>query len=116
MAPEELLKDRYQLLHRLGEGSGGLVYKARQISTGQTVAVKVLRLDDAPNELNERRLERFRREVAFCSNLSHPDIVRILDSGDLNDSLHFAVFEFIPGVTLAELLSEQGALPVRRAY
>ena len=125
MTPEELLRDKYQLIHRLGGGGGGPVYKALQVSTGQTVVVKLLSLDEGRLgeargdegrvDVNDRRLERFRREVAFCSQLYHPDIVRLLDSGDLPQRLHFAVFEFIPGLTLAQLLGEQGALPVQRA-
>ncbi len=115
MSAEELLRDRYEVLHRLGAGTGGAVYKAVQRSTGQTVAVKLLSLDHIPKEAHERPIERFRREIAFYSRLNHPDIVRLLDSGELRDGTHFAVFEYIPGQTLAQLLNEAGALTVQRA-
>src|SRR5206468_3381829 len=92
----ELLRDRYQVLGRLGVGSGGPVYKAIQLSTSQTVAIKLLSLDPAAGDSNQRRVERFRREIALCSQLYHPDIVRLLDSGAVDGGTQFAVFEYIP--------------------
>jgi TOMM system kinase/cyclase fusion protein len=109
------LEHRYRLLHSLGSGSGGHVHKAVQISTGQIVAVKVLDVSESDTSVADRRIERFRREIAICSTLYHPDIVRLVDSGELNAYTQFAVFEYIPGTTLAELLREEGMLTVRRA-
>lgn len=105
----------YEVLHNIGAGSGGQVHKAIQLSTGQVVAIKLLTSGDADAEANARRIERFRREIGFCSSLYHPDIVRLLDSGVLGDDSRFAVFEFIPGRTLAELLRDEGMLTAQRA-
>ena len=105
----------YDVQHAIGAGSGCQVYKALQRSTGQLVAIKVMASDDLDGPIRQRRVERFRREIAFCSSLYHPDIVRLLDSGELGDGSRFAVFEFIPGRTLAELLRDEGTLKVQRA-
>jgi TOMM system kinase/cyclase fusion protein len=116
MDAEELLRDRYQILNRLGTGVSGAVYRAIQLSTKQSVAIKLLSVDRVSGESRHRRLERFHREITLCSQLYHPDIVRLLDSGVLDDQTPFAVFEYIPGNTLAELLAEQGMLKVQRAH
>jgi TOMM system kinase/cyclase fusion protein len=105
----------YDVKHSVGAGSGGQVYKAEQLSTGQAVAIKLLKLSELEPEHQARRVERFRREITFCSALYHPDIVRLLDSGALDDGTRFAVFEYIPGKTLAEVLRDEGMLKVQRA-
>jgi serine/threonine protein kinase/CheY-like chemotaxis protein len=82
--PGALLDGRYELLSVIGEGGFAVVYKARQLSTGQTVAVKLLRahrlakLDSASTEL-----QRFEREMKLIGQLQHPHIVRLIDSGRL---------------------------------
>ena len=75
--------------------SGGLssVYKATDTETGGTVAVKVFRTEGRTDDVIE---ESFRREVQALSDLSHPNIVRILDSGvDAASDSHFVVMEWI---------------------
>lgn len=114
-ATESLLRVGYEVQHVIGAGSGGQVFKACQRSTGQAVAIKLLTMGELEPVQRARRVERFRREIAFCSSLYHPDIVRLLDSGELEDGTRFAVFEFIPGRTLADLLRDEGMLKVQRA-
>ncbi len=109
------LDGKYRVLEPLGAGASGQVHRALQVSTGQTVAIKVLSVGEFEPAVAERRMERFRREIAICSTLYHPDIVRLLDSGELDEATHYAVFEYIPGTTLAELLRAEGMLSVKRA-
>jgi TOMM system kinase/cyclase fusion protein len=111
-----VLDERYELEHLLGRGGGGQVYRARQRSTGQAVAVKILSL--GPNldqHAQERRKARFRREMQICGRLEHPDIVGLIDFGELGDSL-YAVFELVPGRTLALLLQAEGSLALARCH
>jgi serine/threonine protein kinase len=68
---------RYELHEPLGEGSMGVVYRARQTDTGRMVALKRLR----PGAQGEAMLGRFRREIALLARLNHPCIVQILDAG-----------------------------------
>ncbi|WP_166875270.1 TOMM system kinase/cyclase fusion protein [Massilia mucilaginosa] len=101
----------YQLIRLLGEGGAGTVYKARQQSTGQIVALKLLRGCAGQDAARARRLaERFERETQLCGQLHHPHLVRLLDKGTTASMQLYAVFEFVPGETLKELLQRKGAM------
>ncbi|MCI0341049.1 MAG: protein kinase [Planctomycetales bacterium] len=70
----------YETLAELGRGGCGVVYRARHLETGRSVALKVLTAGaDAPSA--EERM-RFRREIALARSLDHPGIVRVLDVGE----------------------------------
>ncbi len=102
---------RYDIFEALGEGGFGKVYRAQQIATGQTVAMKVLRLEEADTpDGRERRIARFQREMQICSQIYHPNIVRLMDSGHTPEGIVFSVFEFVPGKNLAQVLAEEGCL------
>jgi class 3 adenylate cyclase len=102
---------RYEILSELGRGGFGVVHKARQLATGQTVAIKMMhRPRDAGDDAHRRHVARFQRELKLCAQLHHPNIVRLLDSGLMDDGRIYAAFEYIPGKTLASLLAERGAL------
>jgi len=106
---DRALAEHYEIRFVLGFGSFGTVYQARQISTGQLVAVKILH-PASSDAAKEQRIARFRREMAICAELHHPNIVRFIDSGVTDTGEPYAVFEFLPGKTLAEVLSEHGPL------
>jgi TOMM system kinase/cyclase fusion protein len=104
------------LLDLLGEGGNGAVYKAMQISTGKTVALKLLhQKTDGDASANKRLLERFERETRLCAQLHHPHIVQLLDKGQAPQQQLFAVFEYVPGETLRSLLQRKGALSAPEA-
>jgi serine/threonine protein kinase len=101
------LDDRYRIDWLIGEGGMGAVYRGIQLSVNREVAIKVLRA-----ELNDREvaLERFFREAKLVSELSHPNIVRVVDFGQDHDrDLLFLVMEMVRGVSLGDLL-ERGRL------
>ena len=101
----------YQLIEMIGQGGFGIVYKAKQISTDQVVAIKFLTLtSEFDSNKRERYLERFQRETALSSRLQHPNIVRLLDKGVCDDDLVYAVFEYVDGISLKQHLTENGAL------
>jgi TOMM system kinase/cyclase fusion protein len=110
LRPGTVFEGRYEVLDELGSGTFGRVYKARQMSTGQEVAVKVLRLQHATGSRGGGHVGRFRREIRLCAELSHPNIVRLLDSGETDDGKLYAVFEYVPGSTLKHVITEQGKL------
>lgn len=105
----------YQIIELVGEGAFGSVYRARQMSTGQDVAIKLLRTGDLSDGLMRNRLlKRLRREIGLCARLNHPHIVRLIDSGIDGDGLPFAVFEYVKGETLHDLLKRNGPLPAEQ--
>ncbi|ALO44380.1 TOMM system kinase/cyclase fusion protein [Pseudoalteromonas phenolica] len=108
---EQFSSDQYQLLHKIGEGGFGKVFKAIQVNTGQHVAIKFLAIEPHCEEQQKQRyIERFKRETALSSQLQHPNIVRLLDKGQINDDLLYGVFEYIEGQSLREHLIQEGAL------
>src|SRR5262249_45840592 len=80
----------------------GMVYEARQLSLGRYVAIKVL-----PSHalLDPRQLARFRREAKAAARLHHTNIVPVFGVGE-QDGLHYYVMQFIPGLSLDEILDE----------
>src|SRR5262245_27446380 len=104
---------RYEILGELGAGSFGRVYRARQLSTGQSVAIKLLSAREGTEEASAREVERFRRETRICADLSHTNIVRMIDSGETQEGQLYAVFAYVPGETLEQVLSRERALGVR---
>lgn len=110
LSTEEFSADGYRVIETLGQGGFGTVFRACQQSTGQAVAVKVLRwrIDDHA-VADERRIARFQREMEVCARLHHPNIVRLIDSGQSRDGRLFLVFELVAGETLRTRLM-RGAL------
>ncbi|MGF6648529.1 TOMM system kinase/cyclase fusion protein [Paraburkholderia sp. GAS82] len=101
----------YRLGARLGEGGSGAVYRATRVDTGQTVAIKLMHEDVARTAMQrERSRARFGQETRLCETLEHPHVVALLDKGETPDGQLFAVFEFVPGKTLREMIEDEGAL------
>jgi hypothetical protein len=98
----------YELLEKLGQGSTGVVFKARHRRLNRIVAVKVL-VPAATRDADG--LKRWRREVQEARQLVHPNIVRVYGAEEAGGH-HFLVMEFVEGVKMASLLSQRGALPV----
>ncbi|HEY7157751.1 MAG TPA: serine/threonine-protein kinase [Gemmataceae bacterium] len=90
----------YQLLEKLGQGSMGTVYKARQMSMNRLVAVKVLHPRLAANP---EFLQRLTREAHLAARLSHNNIIQAIDVGSAGP-LHYFVMELIEGQTIREVL------------
>ncbi|MBM3883792.1 MAG: hypothetical protein FJ387_29500 [Verrucomicrobia bacterium] len=100
----------YELLERIGQGGMGVVYRARQLSLGRTVAVKLLPYGVLATQ---EQVQRFRNEAESAGSLHHPNIVAIYEVGVCGDR-HFLVMEYVEGQTLAELV-RGGPLPPFRA-
>jgi TOMM system kinase/cyclase fusion protein len=107
-----IFEDRYEIQGELGSGSFGRVYRARQRSTGKTVAIKLLSAREASASSTGREVERFRRETRIGATLSHPNIVELVDSGETQEGQLYAVFAYVPGETLAQTLEREGSLGV----
>ncbi|WP_281558480.1 TOMM system kinase/cyclase fusion protein [Thalassomonas sp. RHCl1] len=108
--------EKYQLIAKIGEGGFGTVYKAKQLSTQQFVAIKFLSLASTFDEDKKRRyIERFHRESDLVRRLNHPNIVCLIDKGQQDDSLLYAVYEYIDGFSLKEHLDSHGPMDAPQA-
>src|SRR5918996_1342200 len=106
-----VLSGRYRLESKLGSGGMSTVYLARDETLERWVAVKVMHReisDDAS------QLERFRREARTVAQLSHPNVVAVIDAGE--DGGHpYIVFEYVEGETLKQRIDRCGRLPLDEA-
>lgn len=108
--PGVVLDDRYELLSVVGAGGFAVVYKARQVSTGQTVAVKILRADRLlRRESADAEIERFQREMKLIAQLSHPHIVRLVDSGSVRIRDHSPAPDRVDSDTVSASPSSSGS-------
>ena len=109
--PGTLLGGRYRILALLGRGGMGEVYRAMDLTLGQSVALKFL-----PEEAtrNQRLLERFHGEVRVARLVSHPNVCRVYDIGEI-EGMPFISMEYVDGEDLASLLMRIGRLPADKA-
>jgi hypothetical protein len=108
---QQTIAGRYELKHVLGTGGMSSVYCAFDTLLERNVALKILH-DQYGDD--EEYVERCRREARSVAQLSHPNIVTVIDRGE-EDGKQFIVFEVIEGENLKELVERGGPLPVRRA-
>jgi serine/threonine protein kinase len=101
----------YEIVHEVGRGGMGVVYKARQVSLNRLVALKMI-LSGAHAGPNER--ERFKREAEAVAALQHAHIVQIFDIGEANGHPYLAL-EFVDGGSLAQHLTGEPWTATRAA-
>jgi uncharacterized protein YneF (UPF0154 family)/predicted Ser/Thr protein kinase len=109
--PGRLIAGRYRIIALLGKGGMGEVYRADDLTLGQAVAMKFLP-DEATS--NEGLLERFRNEVRTARKVSHPNVCRVYDVGEV-DGQTFFTMEYVDGEDLSSLLRRIGRLPADKA-
>ena len=107
----ELIAGRYEVQELVGTGGMSSVYRAHDRLLERDVAIKVLHEQfTADGEY----VERFRREARAVAQLSHPNIVTVIDRGEQDDR-QFIVFEYVDGENLKALIDREGPLPEREA-
>ena len=102
----------YEILKEIGRGGFAVVYKARDIKSGQTVALKVLR--NVPGDEVEF-INRFEKETQIAASLSHPNIVPVYSSGECEGNLYMAMALIGEGYSLRELLKERNRFSLSEA-
>lgn len=107
----ELIAERYELQELVGTGGMSSVYRAHDRLLERDVAIKVLHEQFTADS---EYVERFRREARAVAQLSHPNIVTVIDRGEQDDR-QFIVFEYIEGENLKALVEREGPLPERDA-
>jgi len=99
------LVDRYQILELLGKGGMAMVYKAYDTRLEREVALKIIRLEAFPPEDLHDVRKRFEREAKALAQLSHPNIIKVMDYGEYEGS-PFLVMEYLQGGTLKQMIGE----------
>src|SRR5262249_57009572 len=103
-----VLSGRYRLESKLGSGGMSTVFLARDETLERWVAVKVMHreISDQPDQI-----ERFRREARAVAQLSHPNVVAVIDAGE-DGGYPYIVLEYVEGETLKQRIERVGRLPV----
>jgi len=107
----QLIADRYELGEVVGTGGMSSVFRAHDTLLERDVALKILHEHYSGDD---GYVQRFRHEARAVAQLTHPNIVTVIDRGEENGR-EYIVFEYVQGSNLKELLEERGPLPVRHA-
>jgi serine/threonine-protein kinase len=102
---------QYRLIKRLGAGGMGEVFLAEHRMLKRPCAIKLIHPDRAGDP---QILARFEREVRMTARLSHWNTIEIYDYGRTDDGTFFYVMEYLPGLSLEDLLERHGPLPAER--
>ncbi len=102
------LEGRYTILAKLGAGSMGTVYRAKQHAMGREVAIKILRGDRA---IDDSAKARFMREARANSLLASPNTVTVFDFGQSENGEFYLAMELLEGESLGQRLTRVGRLP-----
>ena len=106
---DQILDQRYTVVRKLGEGGMSFVYEAKDISTGESVAVKIM----TPKLAQDKTAaERLRREAGLAMRLDHPNICRIMRLGETEEGLIYLVMPLLKGELLSDKEVREGPIAV----
>ena len=109
--PGQIIADRYRIVALAGRGGMGEVYRAEDLKLSQIVAIKFL-----PESVSQdaAALARFHAEVRIARTVSHPNVCRMFDIGDM-DGITFLTMEYVDGEDLSSLVRRIGRLSTDKA-
>lgn len=102
-APSRKLADQFEFLELIDSGGMGVIYKARNITINQIVAIKMIQA----GSLEDRHVQRFKQEARALSNLNHYNIVQVKDFGFTENEQPYMVLEFVDGETLSQYIKNR---------
>ncbi len=100
----------YRLVEKIGAGTMGTVFRAKQLSLDRVVAIKLL---NPPLAKKQEYVDRFLREARSVAKLNHPNVISGIDVGEA-DGVRYFVMEYASGMTIAQLLERGGAMDESR--
>lgn len=107
----EVCGGQYVLLHEIARGDLSIVYRAKPAGSRDVIAFKLVQ----PRYLgDEAQVRRFRREAELLKRIEHPNVVRLIDNGTIEDGRDFLALELLTGRTLAETLAEAARMSPER--
>ena len=107
----KIISRRFRVEDIIGRGGMAIVYRAFDLKTHQTVALKVLREE---YEDDPEYKERFKREAEVNKKLNHPNVVNSIDAGFIS-GISYIAFEYVDGQTLKEVIAEKGKMEQEEA-
>ena len=114
LQPGQTFANRYTIIRLLGAGGMAAVYQAWDETLASAVALKLIRIDPSMEPADIRQLEeRFKRELKLARQVTHPNVVRIHDLGEVEGTLYLTM-ACVQGSDLAASL-RQGRMPIGRA-
>ncbi|MBM4346132.1 MAG: protein kinase, partial [Deltaproteobacteria bacterium] len=108
----QVVGGRYLVTKLIGEGGFGAVYEAQHQGTGDLVAIKVLRTEQAGSA---EMVGRFQQEAAVTASLKQPHTVRVFDFGQTPAGDLYLAMEFLDGHTLTDIATRQAPMGYQRA-
>jgi protein kinase-like protein len=112
LAPGTVLGERFEIESVLGQGAMGVVYRAKDRTSGAPAAVKVLH----KNLVQSREyLSRFKREASAASRFRHEAAVRVLATGEAEERLPYIAMDLVAGKGLREIVESGTPMPYGRA-
>jgi len=112
LQPGMIIRNKYEILDRIGVGGMGVVYRARHLTFNEVCAIKIVN-DVIAGDANF--LQRFQKEAVVTRKLRHPNAVRVDDFDYTEDGRPFIVMELVEGKNIGEILQEEGPFRVPRA-
>jgi len=108
LEPGAVFAGRYEIKEVLGAGGMGVVYRAVDRELKEPVAIKTLLAGIASDEA---ALERFKQEIRLARKITHRNVVRTYDLGEVNGT-YYLTMEYVEGTSLKHLIHARGKLPV----
>src|SRR5579885_3009977 len=94
---------KYQVVHHIATGGMGAVYRATDTESGRDIALKILSPEMASRP---GVIERFKREAAAAAKMTHENIVKLYEWGEVN-GLHYLALEFVDGIDLQDYVARK---------
>ncbi|MGD1078693.1 MAG: protein kinase [Candidatus Sulfotelmatobacter sp.] len=112
LQPGMIIRNKYEILDRIGVGGMGVVYRVRHLTFNEICAIKIVS-DVISGDANF--LQRFQKEAVVTRKLRHPNAVRVDDFDYTDDGRPFIVMELVEGKNIGEILQQEGPFRVPRA-
>lgn len=110
-AKQALQFGQYKIIEKIGKGGMGEVYKATHATLRRITALKLIQ----PQHISKKNIKRFEQEVQLTSRLTHPNTIAVYDYGRTPKGIFYYAMEYLPGITLSDLIYQNGAIEQERA-
>jgi serine/threonine protein kinase len=111
LLPGMVIRDKYQILEKIGSGGMATVYQVRHLAFNEILAIKLINSQLADGDFDKR----LRSEAVIARKLRHPNAVHVEDLDRTEDGRPFIVMEYVEGQNLRTIIRQKGPLPTLRA-